>query len=112
MAFLARECRPMQDEKLNDEPGRLAALRRYDIIDTPDEEAFQRIVDLVRSVLDVPMAAVSLIDARREWMKSSAGALPKQITREQSFSAEAIGRHGPMAVSNATEDGRFAGNPL
>jgi diguanylate cyclase (GGDEF)-like protein len=102
----------MQDEKLSDELGRLAALRRYDIVDTPDEEAFQRIVELVRSVLDVPMAAVSLIDAKREWMKASIGSLPRQIAREQSFSSEAINRQGPMAVSNATEDGRFATNPL
>jgi diguanylate cyclase (GGDEF)-like protein len=102
----------MRDEKLSDEPGRLAALRRHDILDTPQEDAFQRLVELVRSVLDVPMAAVSLIDGRREWMKASVGPLPKQIAREQSFSTEAIGRQGPMAVSNATEDGRFAANPL
>jgi diguanylate cyclase (GGDEF)-like protein len=112
MAFLAREDRPMQDEKLSDEPGRLAALRRYDILDTSDEEAFQRIVELVRSVLDVPMAAVSLVDANREWMKAAVGPLPRQIPREHSFSAEAIGRHGPMAVSSAADDGRFATNPL
>jgi diguanylate cyclase (GGDEF)-like protein len=98
----------MQDETVNDEPGRLAALRRYDILDTPDEEAFQRIVELVRSVLDVPMAAVSLIDARREWMKAATGPLPREVPRDQSFSAEAIRGQGPMGVSDATEDGRFA----
>ena len=102
----------MQDDKLNDEPGRLAALRRYDILDTPPEEAFQRVVELVRSVLDVPMAAISVIDAKREWMKAVIGALPRQVPREESFSAEVIGRQTPMAVSNALEDGRFADYPL
>lgn len=102
----------MQDVQLNDEPGRLAALRRYEILDTPEEEAFQRIVELVRAVLDVPMVAVSLVDSRRVWVKAGVGPLPRQIAREDSFSAEVITRDRAVAVSNAGEDGRFAANPL
>lgn len=102
----------MQDERLTDEPGRLAALRRYEILDTPAEAPFDRVVDLLRSVLAVPMGAVSFIDAQREWMKASAGPLPRQLAREHSFSIEAIRQMRPMAVSDAREDGRFAQNPL
>src|SRR5664279_4229332 len=41
--------RLMQDDKLTDEQGRLAALRRYEILDTAEEAPFQRIVELVRT---------------------------------------------------------------
>jgi diguanylate cyclase (GGDEF)-like protein len=102
----------MQDEKLDDEQARLAALRRYEVLDTPEEEAFQRIVELVRTVLGVPMAAVSLVDGQRQWLKAVVGPLPKQIARDVSFCDETIRRYGPMAVEDMLRDGRFAANPL
>jgi diguanylate cyclase (GGDEF)-like protein len=102
----------MQDEKLDDELARLAALRRYEILDTPEEEPFQRIVELVRTVLGVPMAAVSLVDGQRQWLKAVVGPLPKQIARDASFCNETIKRHGPMAVEDMLRDGRFSANPL
>jgi diguanylate cyclase (GGDEF)-like protein len=102
----------MQDEKLDDEQARLAALRRYEILDTPPEEAFQRIVELVRTVLGVPMAAVSLVDGQRQWLKAVVGPLPKQIGRDASFCNETIKRHGAMAVEDMLRDGRFTTNPL
>ena len=59
----------MLDTKLNDEAARLAALGRYEILDTPPEPAFDRITQLVRSILGVPMSVVSLIDCDRQWFK-------------------------------------------
>ncbi len=45
-----------------DEPARIAALRRYGILDTPAEGAFDKVTDLVRTLFDVPISAVSLVD--------------------------------------------------
>ena len=42
----------MLDDKLNDEDGRLAALRRYDILDSGEEEPFQRVVELAQVIFD------------------------------------------------------------
>ena len=56
----------MVDAYLADEAGRLAALRRYGVLDTAPEQPFDKITALVRSVLDVPMAAVSLVDRDRQ----------------------------------------------
>ena len=42
---------------------RLAALDRYDILDTPDEEAFDRITRLVRALFGVPIVAISFLSA-------------------------------------------------
>jgi len=102
----------MNDQKLSDEDGRLAALRRYEILDTAPEEPFRRIVELVRTVLGVPMAAVSLIDANRQWMKAAAGPLDKEIPRDIAFCNEAIKQRLPLAVTDARADQRFADNPL
>ena len=55
------------------ESARLAALERYDVLDSPAEASFDRITALVRTVLGVPMAAVSLIDSDRQWFKSHPG---------------------------------------
>lgn len=98
--------------KLKDEGGRLAALERYEVLDTEREEAFDKLTELVRSVLGVPMAAVSLIDAERQWFKSIAGLDACETSRDISFCAHAIKQHGPMVVPDATLDVRFARNPL
>jgi hypothetical protein len=59
--------------KLLDEQGRLAALRRYGVLDTVREGGFDRITALVRDVLEVPICAISLVDSGRQWFKSIQG---------------------------------------
>jgi hypothetical protein len=59
-----------QTESLNDgEAARLWALKRYDILDTPAEPKFDRIVRLASRQLDMPISLVSLIDEARQWFK-------------------------------------------
>jgi diguanylate cyclase (GGDEF)-like protein len=102
----------MQDNKLNDEEGRLAALRRYEVHDNGDNEPFQRIVDLVRQIMDVPLAAVSLIDADTQWLKASRGFNHEQTPRADTFCNYTILQADPLVVGDALEDGRFARNPM
>lgn len=102
----------MNDPKLSDEDGRLAALRRYEILDTAPEEPFRRIVDLVRTVLGVPMAAISLIDGNRQWLKAVGGPLEREIPRDIAFCNETIRQRAPMAIPDMLADLRFAANPL
>ncbi|MDH3285271.1 MAG: GGDEF domain-containing protein, partial [Acidobacteriota bacterium] len=45
---------------------RLEALRALEILDTPREERFDRLVRLASSILNTPMAAVSLVDEARQ----------------------------------------------
>jgi diguanylate cyclase (GGDEF)-like protein len=102
---------PMKEDRLDDEAGRLAALQRYEILDTGEEEPFRRVVELVQAILGVPMAAVSLIDADRQWLKASVGPLAKETPRDVAFCNETIKQLGPLAVSDTHADGRFSGNP-
>ena len=57
---------------------RLNALRRYAILDTPPEGAFDRITALAADMLDVPVAVVSIVDTDRVWMKSVFGPLAQR----------------------------------
>ncbi|MBC7737541.1 MAG: sensor domain-containing diguanylate cyclase, partial [Candidatus Saccharibacteria bacterium] len=102
----------MHDRKLNDEQARLAALRRYEVLDSGREAPFDKLTELVRSVLRVPIAAVSLIDAERQWFKSIAGLSACETSREISFCNHTIKKRAPMVISDATLDIRFAKNPL
>ncbi len=102
----------MSDPKLHDEAARVAALRRYEILDTPAEAPFERITGLVKAVLDVPIATLSLIDSERQWFKSRIGLNPSETARELSFCTHTIQSREPLIVVDASLDPRFAENPF
>lgn len=102
----------MNEAKLADEPGRLAALERYAVLDTPAAEPFDRITSLVRNILKVPIAAVSLVDSDRQWFKSINGLAVSQTPRSASFCSHTIQDRTVLAIPDASADPRFADNPL
>jgi PAS domain S-box-containing protein len=94
------------------EQQRLAALRRYRLLDTPPEERFNDIVAVAARLLNTPIALISLIDERRQWFKASFGLDITETSRDVAFCDEAIRQRETLVVRNASEDPRFAGNPL
>lgn len=102
----------MRNQKLLDEPARLSALGRYDVLDTPAEVSFDKITSLVKTVLNVPISAVSLVDSERQWFKSIQGLDATETPRSVSFCSHAIKDVKPLVITNATEDERFSSNPL
>ncbi len=94
------------------EAERLAALRSYDILDTACETAFDDIADIARQLLRAPIGLVTLIDAERQWFKANLGLDFRQTPRDQAFCAHAILGSAPLVVPDATQDVRFADNPL
>ncbi len=91
---------------------RLEALRRYQIMDTPPEEAFDHITDLAAHTLDVPIAVVNFIDAERQWFKSCVGTDVKETPLDQAFCNTTIRTPGLMVVEDARHDSQFKGNPF
>ena len=77
------------------------------MLDTPPEPAFDDLTELARTLLDVPMAMVSLVDADRQWFKSAAGIALDGSPREHAFCAHAIAGDGPFVVPDARLDPRF-----
>ncbi|WP_374414404.1 diguanylate cyclase [Novosphingobium colocasiae] len=99
------------DGVLVDEPGRLAALARLAVVDTPPEEPFDNVVSLVRNILDVPIAAVSLIAEDRQWFKARSGFEATETPRSASFCSHTILKHEPLVIEDARLDVRFANSP-
>jgi diguanylate cyclase (GGDEF)-like protein len=95
-----------------DEHGRQQALDRLQVIGAAKEKPFERIVDLVKTTLDVPICAVSLIDHDRQWFTASRGLGVDQTPRNIAFCDHAIRADEPFIVEDATRDHRFANNPL
>lgn len=91
---------------------RLDALRRYDILDTPEEEAFDDLVQVAARVCGTPVALLSLVDEHRQWFKSRVGIDATEMSRDVSFCAHAILQDRILEVPDATADVRFADNPL
>ncbi|MDQ7728600.1 diguanylate cyclase domain-containing protein [Halomonas sp. SpR8] len=96
---------------LNEE-ARLAALYELELLDTPDEPAFDRVTRLVVQLLHVPISTVTLIDAKRQWLKSRVGIETRETSRDVAFCAYTIMAAEPFIVEDASEDARFAQNPL
>ena len=97
---------------LDDDDGRVAALRRLDVLDTAVEEPFEKIVTLVRTVLAVPVATVTLVDRDRQWFKARRGLEQSETPRAVSFCTHTIQQRDPLIIENALADPRFADSPL
>ncbi len=94
------------------EDQRLAAVRRYDILDSPPDGAFDRITALAARRLNVPIAIISVVDEDRIWFKSHHGLPVQQIDREPGLCASAIMEDTPYLIEDARKDPRSLANPL
>jgi sigma-B regulation protein RsbU (phosphoserine phosphatase) len=95
-----------------DETGRMAAVRRYDVLDTPHDGAFDRITALAAHHFDVPISIVSIVDTDRIWFKSHHGLDVREIGRDPGLCASAILQDEPWIVEDARSDPRTLANPL
>lgn len=91
---------------------RLEAVRRYEILDTPLDGAFDRITALAARIFDVPISIVSIVDADRIWFKSRHGVDIDEVERDPGLCASAIMQYEPWVVTDAKIDPRTLANPL
>jgi len=94
------------------ESERLERLRRYEILDTPPDGAFDRITAIAARFLRVPIALVTLVDRDRIWFKSRYGLDVEQIDREPGLCASAIWQDDVYEIPNTLEDPRTIAHPL
>ena len=90
-----------------DENERLHAVLSYRILDTPPEEAFDRIVALAARLFDAPIALITFIDQGRLWCKARVGIDLTEASRHEGFCAEAIRTNRVLVVEDALCDPRF-----
>jgi anti-sigma regulatory factor (Ser/Thr protein kinase) len=94
------------------EAARLAALRRYRILDTDPEQAFDDLTLLATQICATPIGLITLVDADRQWFKSRVGISATETARSVSFCAHAIDQPDLFVVPDTTADERFRENPL
>lgn len=94
------------------EAARVKALYKYEVLDTPPEESFDRLTRTAAHIFDAPIALVTLIDEDRQWFKSRYGLEMMYTDRELAFCDYTIQSAEVMTVMDATKDPRFANNPL
>jgi len=94
------------------EPDRLAVERKFGVLDTPGEPAFEDLTRLAALVCGMPIALISLNEENRQTCKSIAG-LASEAARDLPLGADAILlSDAAIQVEDASQDPRYADSPL
>jgi hypothetical protein len=96
----------------DDEEARLAALRRYGVLDQPPAEDLDAVVRLAARLTGASSAAINLIDADRQWQAAAHGAERGEVRRDQSMCAAAVVHGETVSVADSSQDARYADNPF
>jgi diguanylate cyclase (GGDEF)-like protein len=97
---------------LPNEVQRQRDLERQGVLDLPEDEHFTRLVQLASTVLETPIALISLVDRDRQWFLARHGLEATETPREMAFCAHAIASDETLVVPDARQDPRFCTNPL
>ncbi len=98
------------------EKARVQALFRTGLLDTPPEQAFDRLTRLAARLLDAPLAIISLLDRHRQFLKSVSGPASERITsrhtpRSASFCRHVVERGEPLIIEDARTCDLVRDNP-
>lgn len=91
---------------------RLAQLRQYGILDTPREEEFDEIVQLVADICEAPVAVLNFIDAERQWFKAEVGLGIRTTPLDTSLCSHVILEQSFVEIPDTLADPRMSDNPL
>jgi len=91
---------------------KLASLHSLDPFYTPLEERFERITRLARRALNVPIAAITVVQDDRQWFKSVAGWHVTELPMSKSLCAEVIREGKQMIVADTLDDLYMMSSPI
>ncbi|MFJ8589304.1 PP2C family protein-serine/threonine phosphatase [Streptomyces sp. NPDC093595] len=91
----------------------MAAVRRYDILDTPPDGAYDRVAALAARLFDVPVATVTIVDEDRIWFKAAHGLEGvSEIGRDPGLCASAVLTDDTTVIPDTLADPVACSNPL
>jgi signal transduction histidine kinase len=88
---------PVQEET------RLRAIERYEILDAPREETFDRIVAIASALFGTAMAVITVVDRERSWHVSEKGMGVDELPRANEMCDTVIAQDGVFVVNDALE---------
>ncbi|MHC0447918.1 ATP-binding protein [Flavobacterium sp. 3-218] len=95
----------------HNEAERLDALKRYNILDTLPDNAFDDATALVSYICGVPIAYISFIDESRQWFKSEIGLGVSEVPREITFCRYTIMDSELVEIPDTLLSERFKDDP-
>jgi len=90
---------------------RLQTLLSYNILDTPYEEDFDELAQLIALICDVPIAVISMIDDKRQWYKAKVGIDGNETPKEETFCQHTVLQDELIEIPDALLDERVKNNP-
>ena len=102
----------MKPDQHPQEAERLRELRRYEILDTDRERAFDEIVELAAELCDAPVSVVNFIDEGRQWFKAEVGLGVRSTPLDTSLCGHVILQGEFVEIPDTLADERMADNPL
>ena len=93
------------------EAERIAALRSYDILDTPSEPRFDALTKLAATILNAPIALITFVDTDRQWFKSRHGLDVPQLPRGVLLCGDVVTTGESLVVADTLQDPRFSDRP-
>lgn len=94
------------------EKARIAALRKLNILDTDNEDRFDRITRLAARMFSCEFSTISFIDVDRQWFKSEVNLGLCETPRSSSFCSHTILRNDIFVVPDTLKSEDFNNNPF
>lgn len=109
---VARPFGKLSAEAMHKEAARLQALEELDLLDSPRDPGFDRIVRLIQEIFSVEIGIVSFIDAHRQWYKACSGMPVDELPREDTFCRYVLETDNALIVQDTRLDERFRQHPV
>jgi two-component sensor histidine kinase/PAS domain-containing protein len=93
------------------DPGRLAALIGYRILDTPEEEVFDGIVRLATKLCGTPVGMITLVTSERQWFKARVGCDRHETPLDESICVHALPEPAVFVIPDLALDMRTMASP-
>ncbi len=91
---------------------KIANIHSLDLFYTPLEERFERITRIARRALQVPVAAITLLNEDKQWFKSIAGWGVSELPRAHSLCRLTVQENGIVTIADTLSDPRSASAPI
>lgn len=97
----------------DDEQRRIAAVRRYQLVDQPMEAAYARIAFVAGALFGTPIATVSLVEEDRVWLAACHGLTGvRELGKEPGLCASVVSQDDVYVINDAAVDPRTFQHPL